>query len=133
MLSYVVDIYDHSKTVKKSKAVTTVSRILGRQSLLTMIDKPLHRSRRRLISQGFSSERLAEFQPIMLAHIRTFCDQLLATTDACRDWWTWNRNVKAWCKLLLHVVYHSLTVYRQVLGSHLTLVESSFLGKIFVH
>ena len=93
-----LDIYDHSKPVKKSQAFAAVSRVLGGHTLLTLIDKSVHRARRRLVNQGFSPEELSEFEPVMVDHIKTFCDQLLATTNASNGGWTYNRNVKAWCK-----------------------------------
>ncbi|KAI4236820.1 MAG: hypothetical protein LQ352_007977 [Teloschistes flavicans] len=94
------DIYDHSKPLKKSKAFATLSRILGAQTLLTIIDKAVHRRRRRLINQGFSPETLTKFEPIMVEHVGVFCDQLLKQKPANRDGWTQATNVKDWCNYL---------------------------------
>ncbi|KAL9580520.1 MAG: hypothetical protein Q9212_004442, partial [Teloschistes hypoglaucus] len=95
------DIYDHSRPVKKSKAFATLSRILGAQTLLTIIDKTVHRRRRKLINQGFSPEALAKSEPIMVEHVRVFCDQLLKQNPVNLDGWTQATNIKDWCNYLV--------------------------------
>lgn len=93
------DIYDHSKPMKKSKAYAAVSFIIGGQSLLTIIDKIFHHSRRRLYNPEFSPAALSSFEPIMMDHIRLFCDQLVRKTPYDHDGWTQARNVKDLCRL----------------------------------
>lgn len=95
------DIYDHSKPVKKSSAAHTIGRKLGGHSIIFMTDKEVHRNRRKLLSPGFSPEALAQFEPVMVGHIRTFCDQLLKGDSDGRDGWTETKNVKEWCKIFL--------------------------------
>ncbi len=96
-----IEIYDHSKPVKTSKAFATLTRILGAQSLLTIIDKSVHRRRRRVINQGFSPEMLTRFEPAMVEHVRIFCDQLLKDRSDVREGWTKMKNVKDFCERFL--------------------------------
>ena len=92
------DIYGHSSNVKKSSAFATISDIAGGQSLLTLIDKSVHRVRRKSISRSFAPDNMVAFEPIMIEHIQTFCDGLLSgRPDACAPW-TGPRNMRDWCK-----------------------------------
>lgn len=99
LTSTAIEIYDHSKPVKKSKAFATLTRILGAQSLLTIIDKNVHRRRRKVINQGLSPEMLTRFEPAMVEHVEIFCDQLSKDGSDVREGWTKMKNVKDYCKL----------------------------------
>lgn len=102
--------------MKKSKAFATISRVLGGQSILTTIDKDVHRSRRRLVSQGFSTESLTAFEPVMLDHVRTFCEQISTTDPRAPDGWTGIRDMRDWCGLLR---YHHRLFLLTFHGRHL--------------
>ena len=91
-------IYGHSKKVKKSRAFATISRVLGGESLLTIIDKSVHRVRRQSMSRSFSLEALHAFEATMLNHIRLFCNQLLTGSVDTRGGWTELKNMRALCK-----------------------------------
>ena len=67
LLPTTTDIYNHSEQPKTSSASATLSRTLASQSqsLLTIVDKSIHRSRRRLTSYGCPPETFAQFQPAM--------------------------------------------------------------------
>ena len=127
---HVLDIYDHSKPMKKSKAFATVSRYIGGQSLLTLIDKTLHRNRRRSYNPGFSPEALSNFEPTMISHIRIFCEQLVKKTTNVEGEWTEPKNVKDLCKLHCVAISVLSNYHWQAIGSHSMLVATLCLVKI---
>ena len=50
-------------------------------NLFNVIDKKLHRVKRRLVGQGINDHAMKEFEPLMLAHIDTFVKSLAASCD----------------------------------------------------
>lgn len=62
-------------------------------NLFNVLDKRLHRVRRRLVGEGINDRAMREFEPLMLAHIDTFVRELAKScenetivdmTDRCR-------------------------------------------------
>ena len=90
------DIYGHSRNVKKSKAYLPIVYATGGFSILTSIEKDVHRNKRRLMSRWFSDDALDAFVPVMLSQIRIFCDKLLA--GAATDGWTEPKDMRDMCK-----------------------------------
>ena len=50
-------------------------------NLFNVIDKKLHRVKRRLVGQGINDRAMKEFEPLMLAHIDTFVKRLAESSD----------------------------------------------------
>ena len=88
------EIY-HNERLLKSRAYLVTQPFPDVFNLFNVIDKRLHRVKRRLVGQGINNRAMREFEPLMLAHIDTFVKELAKTcntgtsnivnmTDRCR-------------------------------------------------
>lgn len=76
------DIYGFSKNVKKAKAYLPMVPEDGAWSSITMIDKKLHRNRRKTASIVLSDEAMKEFEPMVKRQLDLFCSRLSAGSDS---------------------------------------------------
>ncbi|KAI9745830.1 MAG: hypothetical protein M1818_000511 [Claussenomyces sp. TS43310] len=76
-------IYSYSNTIQKSQVYNVM--VHRAPNTLTLIDKKGHGRKRRIISQGFSEAAVRGYEPTILNHIRTFCDQLAPDSKASED------------------------------------------------
>lgn len=75
------DIY-HNERLFKSRAYLVTQPFPDVYNLFNVIDKRLHRVKRRLVGQGVNDRAMREFEPLMLSHIDTFVKEL---AKSCRD------------------------------------------------
>ena len=50
----------------------------GAYNIFTVVDKSMHRHKRKVLSQGFSDHCVRAFEPTILRHVDTFVDKLFA-------------------------------------------------------
>ena len=102
------DIYGHRKNVQKSKAYLPMVPEGDGWCTLTCIDKSRHHQKRRLITQGLSDQALKQFEPALLANIRTFCDKLGEGGPRNIDSWTDARNMNDYSRCFTTPVFDTL-------------------------
>lgn len=85
------EIY-RSSNVKKAKGYALLTPSPGVFSILSAIDKQMHRRKRRCISQGFSEDALRRFEPLMLHHIDIFVKLLLDGSAGSETGWGPTKN-----------------------------------------
>lgn len=95
------DIYGHGKNVVKSKSYAPIAHATGGLNVLATIEKTTFRRKRRLISQGFSTEALKDFEPRMLQLLNIFCSKIAEGSRLPHNEWTQSKNMRDWCKPLL--------------------------------
>jgi cytochrome P450 len=88
-----LDIYNNERLFK-SPAYLISQPHPDTYNLFNVIDKSLHRAKRRLIGQGINEKAMREFEPVMVSHIDTFVKELAMScekhntlvdmTDRCR-------------------------------------------------
>lgn len=99
------DIYDHGKKVIKSKSYSPIAHATGSlkaPNLLATVEKSRYRRKRRLLSQGFSSDALKAFEPKMLKLLEVFCNNLVTKDDGHLNAWTEPKNMRDWCRYAIH-------------------------------
>jgi cytochrome P450 len=67
----ITDIYGMKKNVKKSKEYAGM--VHQAPNTLTLIDKVEHGRRRRVISQGLSTQMIRSYEPKILKHAQKMC------------------------------------------------------------
>lgn len=77
------DIYQNDRLIK-SRAYNAAQHRPGIFNIFTVVDKALHRSKRKLIGQVISEQSMRTFEPIMVQEIDTFIKHLfdLSMSDA---------------------------------------------------
>ena len=70
------DIYQNERLFK-SQAYLVSQPLPDTYNLFNVIDKDLHRKKRRLIGQGVNEKAMREFEPVMNTHINTFVRELV--------------------------------------------------------
>ncbi|KAI9694328.1 MAG: hypothetical protein M1820_009017 [Bogoriella megaspora] len=75
------DIYQSERLIK-SRAYLVTQPLPDVYNLFNVLDKRLHRVKRRIIGQGVNERSMREFEPLMLGHIDTFVRQLV---KSCKD------------------------------------------------
>lgn len=73
------EIYQNERLLK-SRAYLVTQPFPDVFNLFNVIDKRLHRVKRRLVGQGINDRAMREFEPLMLAHIDTFVRELAKST-----------------------------------------------------
>ncbi|KAL1592035.1 hypothetical protein SLS60_011627 [Paraconiothyrium brasiliense] len=91
--SKITEIYQSDRLLK-SRAYLVTQPFPDVFNLFNVIDKRLHRVKRRLVGQGINDQAMREFEPLMLGHIDTFVRELAKSceggnttvdmTDRCR-------------------------------------------------
>jgi cytochrome P450 len=74
------DIYQNERLFK-SQAYLVSQPLPDTYNLFNVIDKGLHRTKRRLIGQGVNEKAMREFEPVMAAHINTFVKELVKSCE----------------------------------------------------
>lgn len=105
---------------------------------LTLIDKKAHGRKRRTISQGFGDAAMRRFEPIIMTHVRKFCDQITATTSfeaaekGVRQWST-SQNLGRWCKLLPSTSLVFTHSWQKAIANYLTfdIMSDVIFGEAF--
>lgn len=86
----------------------------GAWSILTAIDKDMHRHKRSLSSKMLSDKALHEFEPIMIEYVDMLTKQLIENLDSSQ--WSSPKNLIDFCKCshysLLRIT-HYLTTHRR--------------------
>jgi cytochrome P450 len=77
----VSEIYQNERLFK-TRAYLTSQPFPDVYNLFNVLDKRLHRAKRRIIGQGINDRSMREFEPLMLGHIDTFVQELAKT---CKD------------------------------------------------
>ena len=97
----VSDIY-LSKEVEKSRAYSHLVPKGGAHSILTIIDKHVHKQRRKTLMQGFSDQALRVFEPTILSHVDTFVANLwgLSLNEKIDNVWSAPVDMSTTCKYL---------------------------------
>ncbi len=73
---YSIDIYDHSKNVKKANAYLPMVPSEGAWTVITTINKAQHHQKRKITSKILSSEALKSHEPDLLRYLADFCEKL---------------------------------------------------------
>lgn len=90
--SLLLEIYQNERLLK-SRAYLVTQPFPDVFNLFNVIEKRLHRVKRRLVGQGINDKAMRDFEPLMLAHIHTFVKGLAKSseqqnivdmTDRCR-------------------------------------------------
>ena len=68
----------------------------GAWSILTGIDKSMHRHKRRLLSKMLSEDALRDFEPIMIEYVNMFMGQLVEDLDMTG--WSTPKNMITHCE-----------------------------------
>ena len=92
------DIYDHGKNVIKSKSYSPIAHATGGPNLLATVDKSKYRRKRRILSQGFSSDALKAFEPEMMKLLGVFCNNLVMSDTSDHSQWSEPKNMRDWCR-----------------------------------
>ena len=71
----------------------------GAWSTLTMIDKHVHRQKRKIIFKAFSDDAIGTLEPSMAEHLQLFLDQLGEHTYT--DGWSGPKDMSALCQFLV--------------------------------
>ena len=74
------DIYQ-SKDVQKAQGYRLLAPEPGVYSTLTVINKSIHKHKRKVLSQGLSDQSVRAFEPTLLKHIEIFVANLLRTPN----------------------------------------------------
>lgn len=76
MILMIVDIYQNGR-VTKSRAYLITQRAPGVYGLFNSIDKDIHQRKRRLLSHVLNDRAMRSYEPVMIAQIDIFLQQLL--------------------------------------------------------
>ena len=97
----VSDIY-LSKEVEKSRAYSHLVPKGGAHSILTVINKHVHKQRRKVLMQGFSDQALRAFEPTILSHVDIFVANLwgLPINEKSDGGWSAPVDMSTTCKYL---------------------------------
>ncbi|KAF2273428.1 cytochrome P450 [Westerdykella ornata] len=75
------DIYQNDR-LSKSRAYLATKPHPTISNLFNVLDKRLHRTKRRVIGQGINDKAMREFEPLMLSHIDTFVRSLVKSASS---------------------------------------------------
>lgn len=75
---YYIEIYQNPR-LRKSRAYIATQRTPTADNILTILDKQVHRVRRRFLGHGLSQASLQKFEPAMTNHVDIFVKQLIAS------------------------------------------------------
>jgi cytochrome P450 len=92
-----LDIFGYKNHVVKSKSYLPMVPEEGAWSTLTIIDKEVHRQRRKVISKALSDSALKDFEPKMIEHMDVFRDQLCGPVDS--ESWSTAKDMSVLCEL----------------------------------
>ena len=90
-----LDIYNHSSNVKKAKSYLPMVPSKGAWSILTAIDKDMHRHKRNLSSRALSDKAVRDFEPAMIVYVDLFTKQLTENLDSSK--WSSPKNMIDFC------------------------------------
>jgi cytochrome P450 len=76
-----LDIYQNERTNKVRSYLATQIKA-DTYSVFNCMDKRLHKIKRRMISKALSEQKMRQFEPVMLEHIKIFLQQLLKASRA---------------------------------------------------
>jgi len=78
----------------------------GAYNIFTAIDKEMHRHKRRVLSHGFSDQKIRAFEPTMLHHIAIFVGKLMGSpnSDENEKLWSAPFNMTDCCRHLQYDV-----------------------------
>lgn len=74
------DIYQNER-LSKSRAYQATKPHPAISNLFNVLDKRLHRTKRRIIGQGINDKAMREFEPLMLENINTFVRSLIKSAN----------------------------------------------------
>ncbi|KAI0893412.1 cytochrome P450 [Annulohypoxylon nitens] len=74
------DIYDNDDNVVKSHVYRAIMQAPGVYNIFTVIDKPSHRLKRRIVGQAINDRSMRTFEPTMLEQIDLFLKTVLASS-----------------------------------------------------
>ncbi|CZT25549.1 related to cytochrome P450 CYP3/CYP5/CYP6/CYP9 subfamilies [Ramularia collo-cygni] len=92
------EIYGYRKNVQKSQSYMPLVPGGKGWSVLTCIDKDLHRTKRRLLAMGFSDASLKTFEPRMLEHMRVLRSKLDSGSATDAHGWSTPKEMSDLCR-----------------------------------
>ncbi|CAJ2512530.1 Uu.00g055450.m01.CDS01 [Anthostomella pinea] len=75
------DIYDNDRLVKSARVYLVTLGFTGTINVFSVIDKAVHRSKRKMIGAGVSERAMREFEPTMADQIDIFLKQILESSE----------------------------------------------------
>ncbi|XDG04433.1 hypothetical protein ABKA04_004048 [Annulohypoxylon sp. FPYF3050] len=78
------DIYDNDDKVVKSHVYCAIMQAPGVYNIFTVIDKPSHRVKRKIVGQAINDRSMRTFEPTMLEQIDLFLKTVLASSKESR-------------------------------------------------